>query len=79
MNHRMHTHIEQEETIEVVRCMKCTQLFNPNSNEFYSIHGNIYKGLDGGLVGNNLDETNHVKKISILCEFCLIKVLYFSK
>jgi hypothetical protein len=56
-----------------VKCDYCGKTYDPESFSFYTIQGNIYVGLNGGLVGNNILEDE--VKSSHYCIDCLFEVL----
>lgn len=59
--------MDKVETIEAVECVVCGKLHRVDDNRFVSIHGNICIGMNGGVVGNNLDESGRVCKVTIVC------------
>ena len=56
-----------------VKCDHCGKIYDPESFSFYTVQGNIYVGLNGGLIGNNIweddVESNHY------CIECLLEIL----
>ena len=58
-----------------VRCMVCKKSFAKDSDDFYSVHGNICKGMIRGIVGDNLDGDKKVVHITVYCEHCLIATI----
>jgi hypothetical protein len=69
----------EESKVECVKCIKCGMLhsaISPGGKEkFFSVHGNICIGLNGGIVGNNLNEDGQVNRVMVYCFNCLIKYL----
>jgi len=63
----------------VIKCDKCNKLHLENSGAFFTVRGNIYVGLEGGIVGNNLQETPKkdvlVVNDSHYCKVCLRQLL----
>jgi hypothetical protein len=41
------------EKIQAVKCEKCGNLHDINSETFVRFHGNVYIGMRGGIIGNN--------------------------
>ena len=37
----------------MIRCIRCGKVHEKGSEDYFSIHGNIYIGDHGGVVGNN--------------------------
>jgi len=63
-------------TVEAVKCDVCGTLHELESETYYTVHGNITIGMNGGLVGNNIDEDSKVIGTSIYCKpECMAKVL----
>ncbi|MDX9695047.1 MAG: hypothetical protein RBT49_04580 [Bacteroidales bacterium] len=62
--------------IEGITCDKCNKLFLKDSEDYFTIEGNIYIGERGGLIGNNCDEEGKVVRINHFCEDCLKKILF---
>lgn len=62
--------------IEGITCDKCNKLFLKNSENYFTIEGNIYIGEDGGLIGNNFDKEGKVVRINHFCRDCLKKILF---
>jgi hypothetical protein len=56
-----------------VKCNHCGKTYDCDSYSFYTVQGNIYVGLDGGLVGDNILEDK--VKSSHYCIDCLFEVL----
>jgi hypothetical protein len=66
-------------TVEAVKCETCGKLHELNSDDYVSVHGNVCRGMGGGLVGNNLDNDGKVENVSIYCfPRCLLEVLGVS-
>lgn len=64
-------HASSEE-ITAVKCLRCGKIFEKDSPEFISVHGNICIGMNGGVVGNNLSSEGKVINVTIFCLPCLI-------
>lgn len=64
--------------IKAIQCDECKKLLLFNSREYFTIHGNIYIGNEGGLIGNNLDKENRVIRENHFCRNCL-KVFLFDE
>ena len=61
---------------ETIKCDRCGQLFENNSENFYTIKGNINIGLTGGVIGNNFDEDKKtLNRENHYCKFCLCELL----
>ncbi len=56
------------QTVEAVACSICGFLHNVDSDGFIAVHGNICKGIGGGIIGNNFDENNVLKRSFIFCD-----------
>lgn len=67
----------EKSSVNALKCSSCGKLHDINSNiSFFTIYGNICKGLTGGLIGNNLDENGRVNRVSILCsDNCMDSIL----
>ena len=63
-------------TVEAVECAECGRLYKIDSDKFVSVHGNVCRGLGGGIIGNNLDNTGKVNRVVFYCyPHCIAKVL----
>ncbi len=62
--------------IEGITCDKCNKLFLKDSENYFTIEGNIYIGECGGLIGNNFDEEGKVVRVNHFCRDCLKVVLF---
>lgn len=70
-------------TKEVVKCDHCGSIHLVETDnikaqdDFIVIHGNITIGMNGGVVGNNLDQDGKVNRISVYCnkKECLSKLI----
>lgn len=61
---------EEREVIPVtqaVECVKCGTLHKLEADSFVTIAGNIMVGLEGGVVGPNLDDDYSLTSASIYC------------
>jgi hypothetical protein len=44
-------------TVEAIQCLECGKLHPMfNSDSYIRIQGNVYIGLEGGLIGNNIKD-----------------------
>ena len=54
----------------------CKKQFNALEGEnFYTIHGNVMMGLNGGLIGNNLSGSGYVERVIVMCPECMMRAL----
>jgi len=60
---------------QAVTCDKCGDVFKVDGDEFYTITGNIYIGLTGGLIGDNLDEKRTVIHDVHFCKKCFFRII----
>lgn len=69
------------DTIDSIRCCVCGELMEASSNEYLRFHGNVFVGINGGLIGNNLDEEGRVIKDTFVCKTtkCIKKILYLDE
>ena len=56
-------------TIEAVKCMSCGKVHERNSKTFLSVWGNVNIGIEGGIIGNNIED-GRVERVSIYCIDC---------
>ena len=69
----------KKETVSRVTCDKCGRKHVDTDRSFMAVYGNITIGLQGGVVGNNLQE-REVQKVSIFCRpKCMLEVLYLDE
>lgn len=61
--------------IQAVKCFKCSKLHEVDSENFFTIHGNICIGIKGGIIGNNFDNTGKLLKFDAICKTCLFTFL----
>ena len=62
--------------VSAVKCSVCGALHEESADTYFSVHGNICVGMSGGVVGNNLDDSGAVSRVSIFCKpECLAKLL----
>jgi hypothetical protein len=61
------------ENVESVRCKVCGALHDMKEDTFFTFHGNVCIGMNGNIIGNNLDGDGRVKNITVVCrkEKCL--------
>lgn len=62
--------------IESVKCDKCGRFFDTGSNDFFTIYGNVCRGLEGGIIGNNLDDDMKVVRENHYCEVCFNNICF---
>ena len=62
--------------IKAVECdgKDCGKLMKSDGRDFFTISGNLMIGLDGGLIGNNLED-GKVKSNSYFCSLCFMKII----
>jgi hypothetical protein len=62
--------------IKAIECdgTDCGKLMKSDSRDFFTIYGNLMIGLDGGLIGNNLEE-GKVVSTSYFCSACFMKII----
>jgi len=58
-----------------IKCDKCGNIHNSEMESFYTVHGNILVGTNGGLVGNNIAEDGVVLDPVHYCIDCLLNIL----
>jgi hypothetical protein len=62
--------------IEAVKCERCGRLHDAKLDTFITIYGNVCRGLNKGIIGNNLDENQKVVGEAIFCyPDCIAKIL----
>ena len=63
--------------IEAVKCQHCGRIHDKNDITFIRVEGNIYIGIEGGIVGNNIFEKDDGIEInsSIFCRSCFFDIL----
>jgi hypothetical protein len=68
------------ETIECVECIICGKIHKLSSDQFIRFQGNVYIGMNGGVLGGKQPDLFKDVKSSIVCrEFsCLNKILEFG-
>ena len=63
--------------VESVKCESCGKIHEVDSYDYFTIHGNLTRGLDFGIgIDNNLDEQYNLRKASIYCRDCLRELLF---
>lgn len=63
--------------IQVMKCERCGKIIE-NERDGYSIHGNIYIGFNGGLIGDNFGEDGRLIREVHYCRNCL-EIILFEK
>jgi hypothetical protein len=53
----------------------CGDNFDPNSNDYFIIAGDLYIGKHGGLVGCNFTDKGRLGRVNIFCWECLMKII----
>lgn len=61
---------------ESVQCDSCKKLFTRDSEEFFTIKGNVYIGLYGGVIGDNFDAYDKIVKQEHFCKQCTKRILF---
>ena len=56
----------EEKGVPSVRCAICGKLHDQESHTYVAVAGNITKGVNRGIIGNNI-ENDIVTKVSIFC------------
>lgn len=72
-------HCVPEQRDAAVRCGVCGEFHLTDGHDYIAVSGNITKGLNKGLVGNNLNENNEVMKVSIFCIKCFGQCMHGSE
>ena len=65
--------------IEAICCECCGGLFDIESDEFYTVQGNIYKGTKTGIIGNNFTPEMVVKQNVHYCTSCFANILCLNR
>jgi hypothetical protein len=52
---------------EDVVCVECGKKHTPDSEEFFTIIGNMTIGLYGGIIGNNFDSDGRLFRVHYCC------------
>lgn len=68
-------------TLEIVECDNCQIEMKVDSKapSFFTFYGNVTIGLEGGIIGNSLDEQGKVMRGLIYCFRCTDKILNEAK
>lgn len=63
--------------VAIVTCIACKKVHKELSESYLLFAGNVYVGVDGGLIGNNLDDDGAINRATVVCRDmdCLSKVL----
>jgi hypothetical protein len=61
--------------VECIECDKCRKLMKIDSEDFYTIRGNLMIGLNGGLIGNNFDKDDKCVRENCYCINCFKKII----
>ena len=68
--------MEFQSEVRAHKCQKCGRLHEEGTKGFISIWGNVCRGMDSEIIGNNLDEEMKVASVGIFCHpYCVAKVL----
>lgn len=61
--------------INAVECdgNDCKVLLRADSEEFFTLYGNLCTGINGGLLGNNIGEDGKIKGPKFYCFSCFRK------
>ena len=62
--------------ISSIECDSCGKVVKSESKEFFTFSGNAYIGLDGGIVGNSLDEEQRVTRDLHYCKPCTMRIFF---
>ena len=62
--------------ISSIECDSCGKVVKSESKEFFTFSGNAYIGLDGGIVGNSLDENLKVTRDLHYCKPCTLRIFF---
>lgn len=66
--------------INAITCDECGKLFKFDSEEYFTITGNIHVGNRGGIIGNNIIESDEgvIEDVAEnhFCHNCLSKLLF---
>jgi len=60
--------------VGAVQCDNCKSVHHIDGDTYISIHGNLHIGIDGGLIGNNIDD-HKVVRVSIYCIPCFREIM----
>lgn len=63
-------------TIEAVKCYKCSKLYEIESHDYISIMGNILIGSGGGIIGDNFDDNGKLRNTTVICRGNCLKELF---
>ena len=70
-----------ESKLTKYQCIVCDKFHNPieNNNEFLTFAGDIYLGLDGGMIGCNFNSLGQLNRIMICCrkDKCLDQITHY--
>ena len=61
--------------VECIECDKCRKLIKIDSEDFYTIRGNLMIGLNGGLIGDNFDKDDKCIRENCFCIDCFKKII----
>lgn len=63
-------------TIEAVKCSVCGAIHDTEAETFVRVEGNIYIGVSGGIVGNNIEYGDYNSpatiESTIFCNSCFV-------
>lgn len=66
------------EKVEIIKCSKCKRMLDvEKQDDFLVVHGNITRGMSGGLIGNNFDNDMVLKRVTVFC-FDWVDVGFFN-
>jgi hypothetical protein len=57
----------------LVKCVKCGKKIEEESEDYFSVFGNICVGKYRGIAGNNFDDGGRLKNVSIFCLDCFLE------
>ena len=63
--------------IKAIECdgTGCSMLVKADSEDYFTIMGNIFVGQNGGIVGNNLDDEGKVINNTFFCKSCFVMMI----
>ncbi len=67
--------------VESVKCVVCEKLWDAQSKGFFVFWGNVTRGQNGGIVGNNFNDDGRLKGVTVCCadQECLLDLLMEPK
>lgn len=62
--------------ISSIECDSCGTVIKSNSKDYFTFSGNVYIGMDGGIIGNSLDEDKKVTRDLHYCRNCTLRIIF---